>query len=59
MLFRSPGTTIALADGATVLRQASELAGTQTETAGIIIKCVADTATTTGLQQTGLLVESL
>ncbi len=57
--FNALGTTVSGTDGATTALEVVTLAGTQTETAGIIIKCVSDTVTTTGMTQNGLTVEAL
>ena len=48
--------TVSGADGATVLYGALRTAGTQTETAAIVIKGVATNATTTDISQTGMIV---
>lgn len=53
------GTTVSSVDGATTLYQATRTAGTQTETATIVIKGVATTATTTDITQDGMVVEFL
>lgn len=51
------GTTVSSVDGPTTLYQATQTSGTQTETATIVIKGVATTATTTDITQDGMIVE--
>jgi hypothetical protein len=55
--FNPMGTTVSSVDANTVLYQAARTAGTQTETATIVIKGKTTTATTTDVTMDGLTVE--
>lgn len=55
--WNTQGSTVAAADGNTVLYQAARVAGTQTETATIIIKGTTTVATTTDVTMDDLVVE--